>query len=88
MIYNNNDLKYYLDNNKDDTSKWIIYDSNKNCYYTAFVDVRKGNLVLKFRLTACYRISKVLTRCNFNRFESIINNEVSFDVDYNKLFLR
>jgi len=92
MIFNNNELKFYIDNKKDNTTKYIIYDNNKNCYYTAFVDCRKKenyNLVLKFRLTACYKIFKNnLTKYNFNRFEQIINNEINFAVDFNKLYLR
>ena len=89
MIFKNNNLKYYIDNKKDNTTKYIIYDNNKNCYYTAFVDVRKDNLILKFRLTACYKIStNNLTSCNFNRFEQIIYDKINFAVDFNRLYLR
>ena len=89
MIYKNNNLKYYIDSKKDNTTKYIIYDNNKNCYYTAFVDVRKDNLILKFRLTSCYKIStNNLTSCNFNRFEQNIYDKINFAVDFNRLYLR
>ena len=31
MIFKNNNLKYYIDNKKDNTTKYIIYDNNENC---------------------------------------------------------
>jgi len=88
MKINNDNLKYYIDNNKNDTRKYVIHDTKKNCYYNAFVDVRKENLILKFRLTACFKISNNLTSCNFNQFEKIICNEINFAIDFNKLYLR
>ena len=89
-IYNNNNLSFYIDNNKDNTNQYLIFDNSDKCYYSCKVDTRKDNLVLKFVLYAIYKVSNNLTKCNFNRFENIINNDnkMNIEIDFNRLYLR
>ena len=89
-IINNNNLSFYIDNNKNNTTKYIIYDKSKNCYYTCKTGIQKGNMILKFVLYACYKISNNLTKCNFNQFDNIINkdNKMNLAINYNKLYYK
>tara|TARA_Y100001938_G_scaffold100260_1_gene137040 strand:- start:275 stop:529 length:255 start_codon:yes stop_codon:yes gene_type:complete len=84
-------MKYFINHNKENTSKYIIYDND--CYYTGFVGIKKDSCFLKFVRTAIYKIdTNKITKYNFNQFNNILTNDfkngIISHIDYKKLYLR
>ena len=82
-------MKYYIDNSKDNATKYILKDSG--CFYTGAVGFKKDNCFLKFVLTACYKINESnIKEYSLNDFKSIISNDLEKsyikNVDYKKLY--
>lgn len=84
-------MKYFINHNKQDTRKYIIYSND--CYYSGAIGVKKDKCFLKFARTAIYKIdTNKITEYNINDFNEIISddtkNSIISYIDYTKLYLR